>query len=611
MGLLRELQRRNVIRVAGLYLVSAWLLVQVASVLLPTFEAPAWVMKSLVALLAIGFLPALAFSWAFELTPEGLKREGEVDRSQSITDRTARKLDVAVIALLVCVGGLLLWTRLRPQAPEAAPAAAAAAKANASKAAEAITDKSIAVLPFADFSKGGDQGWFADGLTEEILNALARTPDLAVSARTSSFKYKASTLAIPQIARELGVAYVLEGSVRGDAQRVRVTAQLIRAADGFHLWSQNFDRNASDIISIQEELAREIATVMQTSMDPKALADMAQVGTKSVEAYQEYLRGVAEQSAPDTQSVERAYRHFEQARSLDPRFAAAHARAAGFWLARLDPTRTYSSSEEQEPEAVRQAFNERIDQAIQYATSDFDRHVARGLKAQLDMRLRDAIEEQRKILALRPEDRDALGSLIDLLSATSQYSLMVKPLEVVLPHAFESTDWAMIYLNYGHRAPDIRRAADNVLKLAARWPDDAQVVYQAHRTLLWDRRVDAARELAERYRGMATDPMLALIVAARQAAAEGDCAEVERLLATLPKTDMVQRWHLLMLLGRRDEAAQVLMPLERSGNTQALVGFLAYRQFDATPYPSLMRVLAREKVNRPPGVELPFACKQP
>jgi TolB-like protein len=567
-------------------------------------------MKSLVALLAIGFLPALAFSWAFELTPEGLKREGEVDRSQRITDRPARKHDVAVIALLLCVGGLLLWTRLRPQAPEAAPAAAAAAKANASKAAEAITDKSIAVLPFADFSKGGDQGWFADGLTEEILNALARTPDLAVSARTSSFKYKASTLAIPQIARELGVAYVLEGSVRGDAQRVRVTAQLIRAADGFHLWSQNFDRDASDIISIQEELAREIATVMQTSMDPKALADMAQVGTQSVEAYQEYLRGVAEQSSPDTQSVERAYRHFEQARRLDPRFAAAHARAAGYWLARLDPTRTFSSSEQLAPEAVRQAFNERIDLAIRYATSDFDRHVARGLKAQLDMRLRDAIEEQRKILALRPEDRDALGSLIDLLSSTSQYTLMVKPLEVVLPHAFESTDWAMIYLNYGHRAPDIRRAADNVLKLAARWPDDSQVVYQAHRTLLWDRRVDAARELAERYRGMATDPMLALIVSARQAAAEGDCAQVERLLATLPKTDMVQRWHLLMLLGRRDEAAQVLMPLERSGNTQALVGFLAYRQFDATPYPSLMRVLAREKVDRPPAVELPFVCKQ-
>jgi TolB-like protein len=607
-SLLRELQRRNVIRVAGLYLVSAWLLVQVASVLLPTFEAPAWVMKSFVALLAIGFLPALAFSWAFELTPDGLKREGQIDRSQSITDQTARKLDVAVIALLLCVAGLLLWTRLRPHAVEAAPAAPAAAAAQDAKATEAITDKSIAVLPFADFSKGGDQGWFADGLTEEILNALARTPDLAVSARTSSFKYKASTLAVPQIARELGVAYVLEGSVRGDASRVRVTAQLIRAADGFHLWSQNFDRDASDIISIQEELAREIATVMQTSMDPKALADMAQVGTKSVEAYQEYLRGVAEQSNPQQAAFERALKHFERARELDPTFAAAHARAAGFWLARLDPTLTYSGRSDLRPETMRQNFNERIDQAIQYATSDFDRHVARGLKARLDMRLRDAIEEQRKILALRPQDRDALASLVELYSATSQNALMAKPLALVLPHAFEGTDWAMIYLNYGHRAPDVSLAADNALKLAARWPDDSQVVYQAHRTLLWDRRVDAARGLAERYRAMATEPLLAMIVAARQAAAEGRCAEVERLLATLPASDNVERWHLLMLLGRREEATQALMPLERSGNTQALVGFLNYRQFDATPFPSLMRVLEREKVDRPPAVALPFAC---
>ena len=287
MTLLKELQRRNVIRVAGLYLVSAWLLVQVADVLLPTFEAPGWVLKSLVLVLAIGFLPALLFSWAFELTPEGLKREHQVDRSTSVTHQTARKLDVAVIVLLLCVGGLLLWTRLRPPAAVVAPAVAAAASAPASAPDkhDAITDKSIAVLPFADFSRGGDLAWFADGLTEEILNALARTPDLAVSARTSSFKYKGSTLAIPQIARELGVAYVLEGSVRGDANRMRVTAQLIRAHDGFHLWSQTYDRDATDIISIQEDLAREIATVMQTSMDPKALADMAQVGTQSVEAY--------------------------------------------------------------------------------------------------------------------------------------------------------------------------------------------------------------------------------------------------------------------------------------------------------------------------------------
>lgn len=610
MSLLAELRRRNVIRVAGLYLVSAWLLVQVAGVLLPTFEAPAWVMKSLVALLALGFVPALLFSWAFELTPDGLRRESQVDRSQSIVDRTARKLDVAVIVLLLCVGALLLWMRFRPPPAGAAPAVAASAPApaKAAKATAAITDKSIAVLPFADFSRGGDQAWFADGLAEEILNALARTPDLAVSARTSSFKYKGSTLAVPQIARELGVAYVLEGSVRGDAKRVRVTAQLIRAADGFHLWSQTFDRDATDIISIQEELAREIATVMQTSMDPKALADMAQVGTQSVEAYQAYLRGVAAPATPSEEAFEESYRHFERARALDPRFAAAHARAAGYWLARLDPTLTFTPDTDQSAESMQREFRERIDQAIRHATRDVDRHEARGLKARLDLRLRDAIEEQRSILALRPQDRDALGALVELLSATSQNAAMAEPLRTVLPHAFESTDWAMIYLNYAHRAPDLRLAADNALKLAARWPDDPSVVYQVHRTLLWDGRVEPARALAERYRGFDVDPMLRLIVDARQASAEGRCGEVERLLASLPRDDAIQRWHLLMLLARADEAAQVLMPFERNGNVHALAGFLNYRQFDARPYPSLMRILEREQVRRPPPVRLPFAC---
>ena len=611
MTLLKELQRRNVIRVAGLYLVSAWLLVQVADVLLPTFEAPGWVLKSLVLVLAIGFLPALLFSWAFELTPEGLKREHQVDRSSSVTHQTARKLDVAVIVLLLCVGGLLLWTRLRPPPAVVAPAVAAAAPAPASAPDknDAITDKSIAVLPFADFSRGGDLAWFADGLTEEILNALARTPDLAVSARTSSFKYKGSTLAVPQIARELGVAYVLEGSVRGDANRMRVTAQLIRAHDGFHLWSQTYDRDATDIISIQEDLAREIATVMQTSMDPKALADMAQVGTQSVEAYQAYLRGVAELLDPSAAAFARAYQHFERARELDPRFAAAHARAAGYWLARLDPTLTYTPVADQPPEAMQAKFRERIDQAIEHATRDLDRHVSRALKAQLELRWGDAIAEQRRILALRPEDRDALGSLTDLLSLTSQNDAMAAPLRTVFKHAFESPDWAMIYANSAHRGPDRRLAADNVLKLVERWPDHSPILYQAHRTLLWDGRVQAAHALYERYRGMDVDPNLRLIVSARQASAEGRCDEVERLLGALPPDDVIQRWHLLMLLGRRDEASQVLMPFERGGNVLALSSFLNYRQFDPRPYPSLMRMLEREKLQRPPPVELPFVCR--
>jgi TolB-like protein len=615
MSFLAELQRRNVIRMAGLYIVGAWLVVQVAETLLPIFDTPGWVLKTLVVLLAIGLVPALVFSWVFELTPEGLKREREIDRSRSVVDHTARKLDVAVIVLLLGIGALLVW---RPGgSPDVRPAVGsgqqgeptASTQTNADPGLDRIADKSIAVLPFADFSQGGDQGWFADGLTEEILNALARTPDLLVSARTSTLKYKGSTLDVPQIAAELGVAHILEGSVRSGADRIRVTAQLIRAADGFHLWSQTYDRDPADVISIQEDLARKIATAMQTSMDPAALADMAQVGTRSVEAYQAYLRGVSQAPSADARSFRAAYEQFERARTLDPTFAAAHARAANYWLTQLVPTLTTSAPVDLTPEAMREHFRERIDLAIQHAGRDVDRHASRALKAQHDLRLREAIELQHRMLAERPNDREALGALLDLLTRTSERASMQELLDQVWSRAFEREEWANLHLNYAHRGTDRARAADQAMELAERWRDSEGNLYQAHRALLWDGRVEDARKVFERWRQLASQGLWSSIPPARQASAEGRCEEVAQMLAALPPGDISQRWHILMLLDRRDEANQLLMPFEHSGNTQALAGFLSYRHFDPSPFPSLMRVLERERIQRPPPEPLPLACK--
>jgi TolB-like protein/tetratricopeptide (TPR) repeat protein len=604
--LLAELKRRNVFRMAGLYLVGSWLVVQVAETLLPIFGTPDWVLKVLVLLLALGFIPTLAFSWAFELTPDGLKRQHEVDRAQSITDQTARRLDIAVIVLLVGVAALSLWTSQRPAAETAiAPPTAPAETA----AAATITDKSIAVLPFADFSQEGDQEWFADGLAEEILNALARTPDLRVSARTSSFKYKGSTLDVPQIAKELGVAHVLEGSVRSGGGRIRVTAQLIRSSDGFHLWSQTYDRDASDVIGIQEDLARQIAIAMQTSMDPEALADMARVGTASVEAYQAYLRGVAESLSTQPEGATRAYAYYEEARALDPTFAAAHVRAANYWLSMLDPTLTSSQKIPESPDQMSAKFRERIDLAIRHATRNVDRFASQALRAQHDLRLHDAIAFNRQVLAEHPTDREALGALLDLLTRTSQPEQMQAPLDTVWTLAFDRADWANLHLNYAHRGTDRRRAADQALEMAQRWPDDEGNLYQAHRALLWDGRVDEAREVFERWRRLAEQSNWSSVPPARQASAEGRCDEVERLLEALPADDLPQRWHLLMLLGRNEDARRLLESLERSGNLQGLAGFLSYRQFDPTPFPSLMAVLAREKIPRPPAETLPFACR--
>jgi TolB-like protein len=615
-----ELKRRNVIRMAGLYLVGAWLLIQIAETLLPIFHTPDWVLQALVVLLALGLLPALVFSWVYELTPDGLRRDAEVDPSRSIAPRTAQRMDRLILAGLAAVILVVAADRFWPgaTAPDEKPAVAGAASTPAktakSAASEVANAKSIAVLPFADFSPGGDQAWFADGLAEEILNALARTPDLQVAARTSSFRYKGSTLAITQIAAELGVAHVLEGSVRSTAQRVRVTAQLIRAADGFHVWSQNYDRDPADMIEIQEDLARQIATAMQTSMDPQALAAMARVGTASVEAYQAYVQGVG-LSLPGSGGEQRSkgYALFEEARALDPGFAAAHARAANYWLIQLNPARSNSvPAADESPEAKRQRFRERIELAIQHAISETDRLAFRAQKALLDLRLREAISLQRAVLAERPHDRDALVALSDLADKVSDPALLDAMRTLMWPRANESPDFAVVYLGTGLGLQlDLGRAADEALELVERWPDNAAVLYQAHRTLLWDRRVDAARQVLERWRetrAPSEDRTFLMLAPARQACAEGRRDEVERVLAEIASDDPSRRWLVLMLLGRQDDAAAALMPFEREGNPQALAGFLAYPEFDPSPFPSLVQVLEREQVRRPPPLPIPFAC---
>jgi TolB-like protein len=265
--LLDELKRRNVVRVGAAYLIVAWVLAQIADLGLENFGAPEWVIKTILFLLVLGFPLALFFAWAFELTPEGLKREKDVDRSKSITPLKDRKLDFFIIGALLVALGYFVWER-QSLVDEVESAMTPVATEAEDTSAPPRNERSIAVLPFVNMSSDPEQEWFADGLTEELLNALARAPDLLVAARTSSFKFKGTTEDIPTIAKALGVAHILEGSVRRGRDRLRVTAQLVRASDGFHLWSQNYDRKPDDVIAIQEELAVEIVRALDTAMDP-------------------------------------------------------------------------------------------------------------------------------------------------------------------------------------------------------------------------------------------------------------------------------------------------------------------------------------------------------
>lgn len=327
MSLLAELKRRNVIRMAGLYLVGAWLIAQVAETILPAFEVPNWVMRAILIVLALGFLPAMAVAWIFELTPEGLKRDEDVDPATSIAPQTARRMDRILLLVSVLALGYFAFDKfvLAPQR-NAELVVQATEKLDAATVAKqsTVNPNSIAVLPFVNMSGEKDNEYFSDGISEEILNVLAQIPKLQVAARTSSFSFKGAGKEVPQIAKELKVRMVLEGSVRKQGERVRITAQLIDASNGFHVWSQTYDRELKDIFAIQDEIAKAIADELKVKLRDKAAPGENATGTNSVAAYDLYLRGMQAWHLRGGSNLHRAIDLFQQAAVIDPRFAQAY-----------------------------------------------------------------------------------------------------------------------------------------------------------------------------------------------------------------------------------------------------------------------------------------------
>lgn len=325
MSLFSELRRRNVFRVAAAYLVVGWLLTEVASTLLPMFGAPDWVARALVIVVAIGFVPLMIFSWAYELTPEGLKRESHVNRDESITWQTGRKLDLVTISAVVLGVAFLAWTRLSPQAPAPGADTPAAGPDMAS----------VAVLPFVNMSGNTENEYFSDGLTETLLHMLAQVPELRVAARTSSFAFKGQDKDIREIALALRVAHVLEGSVQRAGDRVRITAQLIRANDGFHVWSENYDRTLDDIFRIQDEIATKVGNSLSDSLLGARNRDIEGVATKNVSAYDLYLQALAELAKGSYGSLQAAEGLLKDALSKDPEFLDAKTELARNYLDQL------------------------------------------------------------------------------------------------------------------------------------------------------------------------------------------------------------------------------------------------------------------------------------
>ncbi len=283
MSLFAELQRRNVIRVAIAYLAGAWLILQVADTLLPAYGFGDAAIRIIVGLLIVGFIPAVVTSWVFELTPEGLKRESEVDRSQSITHSTGKKLDRAIIVVLALA---LIYFAFDSLVLTESRIESAVEQARTDALVESYGDKSIAVLPFVDMSAEGDQEYMGDGVAEELLNLLAQVRDLRVISRSSSFSFKGTNTDIGAIADQLNVAHVLEGSVRKAGNTVRITAQLIDARSDTHLWSANYDRELTDIFAIQDEIAATVVEELKVAL----LGDAPTLQKTDPAAYELFLQ---------------------------------------------------------------------------------------------------------------------------------------------------------------------------------------------------------------------------------------------------------------------------------------------------------------------------------
>jgi TolB-like protein/Flp pilus assembly protein TadD len=316
-----ELKRRKVYRVAVAYAIVAWLLIQAASILFPTFEAPTWVMKVFVTAVILGFPVALVLAWAFELTPGGIKREEDVQSTGSVTPKIGAKWTAIIAGAAVLAAALFAFQFIRTRtSPVSEPT-----KQTVSTPA---LDKSVAVLPFENLSSDKENAFFAQGIQDEIITTLSRIGGLRVISRTSTANYKSAPENLPEIAQQLRVSHVLEGSVQKAGDRVHINVQLIQAETDAHLWAQSYDRQLTDIFSVEAEVAKSIADSLRTTLSPQEKARVEAKPTDNPDAYVIYLRAKDYQTRPDNllQDFQSAAGLYQQAIALDPKFALAHAR---------------------------------------------------------------------------------------------------------------------------------------------------------------------------------------------------------------------------------------------------------------------------------------------
>ena len=628
-----ELKRRNVYKVAVAYAIVGWLVIQVASIVLPTFHAPEWVLQSIVMLAILGFPVALVLAWAFELTPEGIKRTEDLDLSTPRGRRKHAWIYIAAIGAAVSVGLFFLgrYTAANSGTPRSASAELPRGE-QAANDARIETAKSIAVLPFENLSDDKSAAYFADGIQDEILTKLATIADLKVISRTSTARYKSKPEDLKAVSQQLGVATILEGSVQKASDKVRVNVQLIDARADSHLWAKTYDRDIKDVFAVESEVAQEIADSLQARLSPTEANKIATAPTKDAQAYDLFLKGEFEQRVANSnlrpESFDQATAWYKAALARDPNFALAIARLALCRLRRHWLTDPLSEAELTDVGTMAK-------QAVTLAPDLAEAHIALGLvhyygyreyepaltefQRAIELQPNNALaigfvafvhrrqgkwdrtlEELKRSINLNPRDPYMLGGLAEtrvFLRDWREAETIAQPILTIDPH--EATTMRMLLLSSLNQTGNTQEP----LRLLATFPADDLLLpntgsydmvigTRGEFFLLgrnfgaavkaWETGAAAATAERQRYAAKATIRFLAGDVAGAQADAEKARGLLEARLSEQPKdfrSLKAMSW-VYVILNRKDDAMKIarqaveLLPPERdavlgSGNWPA------------------------------------------
>jgi TolB-like protein/predicted Zn-dependent protease len=511
MSLIQELRRRNVIRVAGLYLVGAWLITQVAGTVLPMFGAPDWLPRSVVILLGVGFVPALVFAWVFELTPQGLKRDAEVAREESIAPQTGRRIDRMIIAILICALVYFGIDKFVVAPRRAAEQVAAAVQSAGQSATAAAGDKSIAVLPFDNLSDEKSNAYFAEGIQDEILTRLSKIGALRVISRTSTQQYASKPGNLSEIARQLGVANIVEGSVQKAGDAVRVNVQLIRAATDVHLWAEIYDRKLDNLFTVQSEVAGAIATQLQATLTGDEKKALAAPLTTNVQAHDAWLRAVVyfNRGGEDPQGDELAIQQLTEATRLDPGFAAAWA-----LLSRSHGSQYFQQYDHSD--ARKALAKAALDHAVQLAPDTTETHTAVGYyEYWVERDFPAAIRTFSAIEAKEPNNVGAISALGYIARRQGRNEEAVRRLDQAIeldPRNLQLLTESAWTHTQGRDYAGARGVVDRALNVK---PDDGNLI--ATKTLTYQKmgRLDEAAPLIEALRPDGTLPQVVFAIEAQ------------------------------------------------------------------------------------------------